>query len=442
MELPEYITALLDKLEEAGCEAWVVGGCVRDGLLGIQPKDYDICTSALPDRIREVFRDRDLSLTGLKHGTVVVILPEEDVEITTYRTEGGYTDNRHPDWVEFVEDLEQDLRRRDFTVNAMAYSPRRGLRDPFGGEADLRSETLRTVGNPADRFREDSLRILRGMRFCMTYHLTPEPDTGAAMQEQRALLDNLARERVYDELCKLLPEITAEGMLRFGPILGQVIPELEPMIGFDQCSPHHAYDLYTHVAQVTSKVDRSLEVRWAALLHDIGKIPTFSRDETGRGHFYCHAAVGAAMAREVLHRLHAPAALTERAVLLIANHMARMSPDRKLLRRQISRLGFEAVEQLLSLQAADMSSKGIDEPLELENFPRALEMVRRIRQEGDCLFQKDLAVNGSMLMELGLKGGEVGAVLRALLNLVMEDQLPNRQEVLLDWVKREIGAQQ
>lgn len=435
MVLPENILYCLNTLERSGCEAWVVGGCVRDALLGRTPKDYDVCTRALPEQTRAVFAGHQLILAGEKHGTVGVVVEGQTVEITTYRTEGTYADSRHPDWVSFVGTIDQDLARRDFTVNAMAWSPNRGLRDPFGGRADLETKTLRAVGEPEQRFREDALRILRGIRFCAAYGLEPEEKTLGAMFSQRSLMDRLARERVYDELCGFLPCAGLEDLQRFAPILAQAIPELAPMIGFDQHSPHHAYDLYTHVAHVTAGVSRDLTVRWAALLHDIGKIPTFTRDETGRGHFYGHAPTGAKMAREVLLRLKAPGAMVQTVPTLIANHMLRLDPDRKQLRRQIRRLGFDAVEKLLDLQEADMTSKGTGEEEGRNFFPQIRALLMQIRAEEDVLAVKDLAVNGNDLLALGLRGKQIGQALDIVLGAVIDERLENEKEAELAWLR-------
>ena len=435
MVLPENILYCLNTLERSGCEAWVVGGCVRDALLGRTPKDYDVCTRALPEQTRAVFAGHQLILAGEKHGTVGVVVAGQTVEITTYRTEGTYADSRHPDWVSFVGTIDQDLARRDFTVNAMAWSPNRGLRDPFGGRADLETKTLRAVGEPEQRFREDALRILRGIRFCAAYGLEPEEKTLGAMFSQRSLMDRLARERVYDELCGFLPCAGLEDLQRFAPILAQAIPELAPMIGFDQHSPHHAYDLYTHVAHVTAGVSRDLTVRWAALLHDIGKIPTFTRDETGRGHFYGHAPTGAKMAREVLLRLKAPGAMVQTVPTLIANHMLRLDPDRKQLRRQIRRLGFDAVEKLLDLQEADMTSKGTGEEEGRNFFPQIRALLMQIRAEEDVLAVKDLAVNGNDLLALGLRGKQIGQALDIVLGAVIDERLENEKEAELAWLR-------
>ncbi len=434
MGIPEYVRSSLDALETAGFAAYCVGGCVRDDCLGLMPHDYDVCTQALPEQTEAVFSHRKLVLAGKKHGTVGVIFGKEVVEITTFRTEGCYQDNRHPDWVEFVPDVEKDLARRDFTVNAMAWSPKRGFCDPFGGREDLKNRILRAVGDPDTRFQEDSLRILRGLRFSVRFGLTIEENTWNAMLRQRHLMENLARERIFEELCSLLPLVTAEDLLRFGPILSAVIPELEPMLGFDQRSPHHAYDLFTHVAHVVAGVPQELTLRWAALLHDVGKIPTFTQDATGRGHFYGHAGVSAEMADAILRRLKAPTALRERTVLLISKHMTKIEPEKKTVRRLLSRLGEETVDQLLLLQEADMGSKGTGKE-DLSQFPALRRLIAEIQAENACLGLKDLAVNGCDLMALGLQGKAVGETLNRLLEQVLDETLPNEREALLSAVK-------
>lgn len=431
MLLPEYVTACMDRLERSGFAAWVVGGCVRDACLGLVPHDYDMCTSALPEQTEAVFADFPLVLAGKKHGTVGVICGKEVVEITTFRQEGSYGDNRHPDWVRFVGRVEADLARRDFTINAMAWSPTRGYADPFGGREDLRRRILRAVGNPETRFREDSLRIPRGLRFAARYALDIEPDTEAAMVALAPSMDNLAAERIFAELCGLLPLLTAANMRRFAPILSEVIPELKPMVGFDQRSPHHAYDLYTHVAHVVENVPAELPLRWAALLHDVGKIPTFTVDETGRGHYYGHAGVSAQMADGILRRLKAPTALREQVVTLVGNHMTRLEPNQKVLRRWLGKLGWETIWQLLDLQKADMGSKGISKPGELEQFAVIQTLLEEIRQEDACLTVKDLAINGHDLLAQGLSGPAIGQTLNRLLELILDEQLENNREALL-----------
>ena len=431
MFLPPNIQNCIDLLEAAGFAAYAVGGCVRDACLGRNPHDYDLCTGALPAQTEAVFRDFRLVLAGEKHGTVTVITEDGPVEITTFRTEGGYRDNRHPDWVKFVPDIQGDLARRDFTVNAMAYSPTRGFADPFGGREDLRNHVLRAVGDPEARFREDSLRILRGVRFAARFGLTPEEHTMQAMLSQAGLMENLARERVFEELCKLLLVAKAEDITRFAPILAAVIPELAPMIGFDQRSPHHAYDLITHTAHVVEGVPPTLPLRWAALLHDTGKVKTFTLDATGRGHFYGHARDSAAIADDILRRLKAPTALREEVVTLIGRHMTRLQPDRKLLRRQVSKYGFPMVEAQLALQQADMGSKGTVEDDGSAVFAEVRQLLADLKAEDACLSLKDLAVNGNDLMALGFQGRAIGACLNRLLELVVEERLPNKKEALL-----------
>ena len=412
-----------------------MGGCVRDSILGLIPSDYDMCTSALPEQTEAVFSGFSLVLAGKKHGTVGVVTRGGVVEITTFRTEGEYRDNRHPEWVKFVPDIEGDLSRRDFTVNAMAYSPTRGFADPFGGREDLNNHILRAVGDPEARFKEDSLRILRGARFAAKYDLVPEEATLDAMVQLRGLMDNLARERIFEELCKLLLSADTEDLLRFAPILAAAIPELEPMIGFNQRSPHHAYDLFTHTAHVTAGVPAELTLRWAGLLHDTGKIATFTTDETGRGHFYGHAKVSAQLADAILHRLKAPTALREGAVELIGLHMTKLPLEKKAMRRWLGKLGPGKMDALLKLQAADMGSKGTGHPEEFAQFDQLKALVAEIEAENSCLSLKDLAVNGHDLMALGLSGREIGSCLNDLLGRVLDEQLPNEKEALLRFVQ-------
>ena len=433
--LPDYVLALIDRLETAGFPTYAVGGCVRDMILGQTPQDYDLCTAALPEQTEAVFADRSLVLAGKKHGTVGVITENGVVEITTFRTEGGYGDNRHPDWVKFVPDIREDLARRDFTVNAMAWSPTRGFADPFGGQEDLKNRILRAVGDPATRFREDSLRILRGVRFAVRYDLQPEDRTLRAMEDLAFLMDNLARERIFDELCKLLPLVTARDLLHFGPILAAVIPELAPMIGFDQHTRHHAYDLFTHTAYVVENTPQQLPLRWAALLHDTGKIPAFTQDEDGRGHFYGHAAESARLADSILRRLKAPTVLREKTVLLIELHMTQLEPTKKVIRRWLSRLGRETLDEFLLLQTADTRSKGVDVTAELAQFDRLQAILDNIEAENACLSLKDLAVKGNDLMALGITGKRIGIMLNQLLDLVLDDQLPNEKSALLHYIK-------
>ena len=432
MHLPDPIRDCLDALEHAGFAAYVVGGCVRDACLGRIPHDYDICTAALPEQTQAVFSGHRLVLAGKKHGTVGVVLDGEVVEITTFRREGQYLDNRHPEWVEFVPEIRQDLARRDFTVNAMAYSPLRGFADPFGGREDLRRGILRAVGDPVQRFQEDSLRILRGVRFAVRFGLTPDAGTETAMVSQAALMDNLARERVFEELCKLLPLTTARDLLRFAPVITQVIPELRCTVNYHQNNRHHAYDLYTHTAHVVEHCPGSLPLRWAALLHDIGKPACRTLDSAGQAHYHGHAAVSAQLADDALLRLKAPTALRQQVVTLIARHMTLPEPDKKYLRRWLGKLGSDTLEDLLTLQQADTLATGTSHEAELARFTQIHTLLEEIRTENACLSLRDLALNGHDLMALGYRGPEIGAALNRLLNLVLDEQCDNTAEALLD----------
>ena len=432
MHLPTDVKRCIDALEAAGFAAYAVGGCVRDSLLGLTPADYDLCTSALPEQTEAVFHDCKLVLAGKKHGTVGVVTGGGVVEITTFRTEGTYLDNRHPEWVEFVEDITGDLARRDFTVNAMAYSPTRGFADPFGGQNDLKNHILRAVGDPATRFREDSLRILRGARFAAKYHLTPDPETENAMFALTGLMDNLARERVFDELCKLITYSTTENLLRFAPIVTAAIPELAPCVGFDQHNPHHLYDIFEHTARVVEGVPRDLTLRWAALLHDVGKPESFTQEENGRGHFYGHPKISAEMADIILRRLKAPTALCEDVVFLCDRHMVTLEPDRKLLRRRLSQYGEARTKMLLAIQRSDLIATGTRTAEEASYYNEVEAILNALLAEDQCFQIRDLAVNGNDLVSLGLKGKAIGQTLQHLLNLVIEEQIPNDREALLD----------
>ena len=429
MFLPENVLTCIHALEKAGFEAYAVGGCVRDSLLGLTPHDYDLCTNALPEETAALFPGRTLVRSGEKHGTIGVVFDKEVIEITTFRTEGGYQDSRHPGWVRFVPDVKEDLSRRDFTVNAMAYNPKTGYIDPFGGREDLQEGILRAVGAPATRFTEDALRILRGARFGVRFSLTPTDDTLAAMNTLSPLMDNLARERVFEELCKLLPLLKARDMARYAAILTQVIPPLAPTLGFDQKNPHHIYDVYTHTAQVVENAPKDLAVRWAALLHDCGKPGCFTLDDAGIGHFYGHADLSAQTADAFLLHLKAPTALRERVVFLIEKHMTPLEPDKKILRRRLGQYGVDALKQLLDLQKADCIGTGTHEN---DRFEAIAALIDELLQEQACLTLRDLAINGKDLLEIGFAPGkQMGACLNWLLAQVQDEILPNEKQALL-----------
>ncbi len=438
IRIPQPVLTLMDRLEAAGHQAWVVGGCVRDTLLGIEPHDWDMCTDALPEEMKEIFRDKQLILAGVKHGTVAVVMEGSPVEITTFRTEGGYDDARHPQWVRFETSIGADLSRRDFTVNAMAYCPRLGLSDPWGGQKDLQDHVLRAVGDPEKRFTEDGLRILRGIRFAARFGLKPEPETGMAMERLAHTLSCQARERVYAELCGFLLSARVQDMLTFAPVLTAAIPELGSMVGFRQNNPHHIYDVYTHTAHVVELTPPILAVRWAALLHDVAKPHTYSVDDRGIGHFYGHARKSAELADQILRGLKAPNALREQVVTLVAYHsasrdMGTLESD-KPLRRLLRRLGEDTLRQLLALDRADDGGKGT--PPDTAVFDGLQQAVERILAEQPCLTVNRLAIGGRELMALGVpQGPELGKLLNRLLDEVTDGDLENEKEALLTRVR-------
>ena len=441
MYLRQSVLELMQLLQAQGFSVWAVGGCVRDDLLGITPHDYDLCTDALPEQMMEVFSQYRLVLAGLKHGTVGVVTPEDVVEITTFRAEGAYADSRHPGWVRFVGNVEEDLARRDFTVNAIAYCPELGYRDPFGGRQDLQKGILRCVGDPKTRFQEDALRILRGARFAARFGLTIEPETWTAMVSCAPLLRSLARERVLQELEQLVCLVDGKMLSSLVPILIHAIPELEPMVNFDQRSPHHAYDVFTHTAHVVESVEPVAELRLAALLHDVGKPACFTMDENGRGHFYDHAKVGGQMADRILQSLKAPTAVREEVVWLVEHHMLKFLPERKAVRRMLSRYGKTRLQRLLSLHRGDLLGKGTGrvQP-QLEQLEEFSALMDQIEAEEGRLTLKNLAVKGNDLLELGMcPGQELGQTLNRLLNAVLSEEVPNEKEALLELVRSEIG---
>ena len=313
LQLPSPVSVLLRRLNESGFSAYVVGGCVRDSMLGLQPHDWDICTSALPEQMQEVFHDLHTVETGLKHGTLTVVVDHVPYEVTTYRIDGDYTDHRHPDSVHFVDNLTEDLARRDFTVNAMAWNPETGLADPFDGQTDLAAGLIRCVGEAEKRFDEDALRILRALRFASVYDFAIEPSTSAALRKMAPDLSRVAGERIREELLKLLCGKAAGRILREYPeVLAEIIPEIRPMIGYDQQNHHHSYDLWEHTVRGVEGVPPDPVLRLTMLLHDTGKPAARTTDEKGEGHYIGHPKISEQIARKTADTLRLDNAFRDR----------------------------------------------------------------------------------------------------------------------------------
>ena len=437
MYLPEQVHTVIDRLCGAGHEAFAVGGCVRDALLGRTPGDYDVTTSARPEEIEAVFAREKLIETGLRHGTVTVLLGGMPIEVTTYRVDGEYADHRHPDCVRFTRDLTEDLARRDFTINALAFSPERGIIDPFGGREDLAAGRIRCVGRADARFREDALRILRALRFSSVLGFPLDGETARAALASRELLRAVSAERVYAELVKLLcgPNVR-EVVCRYVDILGVVIPELLPMKGFDQRNPHHVYDVLEHSAAACAAVPSEPVLRLAALLHDIGKPECFTLGEDGVGHFCGHAAISASRAEEILTRLKSDRATRERVVTLVREHDLIIPAQERAVKRALRRLGKEDFFALLALKRADNLAQSPAYADRQRTYDALEELARCVLEEEACLSLRDLAVSGQDLIALGMEPGPaLGAALAAMLDAVIDGEVPNGKDALLAWYR-------
>lgn len=442
--IPAQAEAVLARLTDAGYEAYIVGGCVRDAMRGAIPNDWDCTTSAHPEQIAACFPDRHVIETGMQHGTVTVVIDKMPIEITTFRIDGSYADHRRPDSVTFTSSLTEDLARRDFTVNAMAYHPQTGLADPFGGAEDLAAHRLRCVGRPDDRFEEDGLRILRAMRFSSVLDFAIDRDTADAVHRKKALLQHISAERIYAELKKLLCGKGAERILKeYADVLFLILPALAPMAAFDQQSRHHDFDVYTHTIKTVAACPPDKTLRLAALLHDSGKPHCFTLDDRG-GHFYGHAEVSAEITARIMHALKSDRKTAERVLLLVKLHDTVWNGTEKQVRRIVSKIGFEAAEQLLHLHCADVAAQKTDgNPARIAEAQLLFAMLSQLKAANACLSVRQLAVGGSDLLALGIPQGKaIGQCLHYLLNLVLEQQCPNTQETLLDaaqaWCKGNI----
>ena len=442
--LPAPVAELLACLKRAGFSAYAVGGCVRDSLLNLEPHDWDICTSALPEQMQEVFSGYHTVETGLKHGTLTVVANHVPYEVTTFRIDGDYTDHRHPDSVIFVDDLTKDLARRDFTVNAMAWSPDTGLQDPFGGRQDLAAKIIRCVGEPEQRFEEDALRVLRALRFAAVYDFEIEPATAHALRKMAPDLKRIAGERIREELLRLLCGKVAGRILREYPeVLAQIIPEIGPMIGYNQQNHHHSYDLWEHTVRGIEGVPPDPVLRLTMLLHDTGKPAVRTTDEKGEGHYKGHPKVSEEIARKTAETLHLDNAFRDRLCMLVRHHdtplrteNGSINTNRPFLLRRLNRFGEADLRALFLIHRSDRIATGYTtaerEDIRLQERMKALDALLA---EQPCYTLKDLAVNGRDLTARGLKGKAVGETLQRLLEAVMDGETPNEKEALLNRIQ-------
>ena len=438
MYVPPQVNTALDLLAAAGYEAYLVGGAVRDYVReNRQGKDWDITTNALPEEVERVFAGYRLIETGLKHGTVTVVIDGEPLEITTYRVDGSYSDHRRPDSVSFTRSLREDVERRDFTMNALAYNPSVGIVDLVGGVKDIEAKILRCVGNPDRRFQEDALRILRALRFASVFGLEIEPATAEAAHKNNTLLKEIAAERIQVELTKMLcGEGIQEVLAKYSDILAVVIPELEPMFGFEQQNPHHNSDVWYHTVKVVANAPAEPVMRWTALLHDVGKPHCFSLDEQGVGHFFGHASKSTAIADELLQRLRFDNATRERITLLVKNHDTPLPSDERGVKRLMNRLGSEAALQIVDIHRADTAGQHPDCAYRYAEFDEIQAMMQKVIDEQACFSVKNLAINGNDLLAKGLRGKQVGEVLQKSLNAVMDGEVLNEKSELTAYVDR------
>jgi len=436
-DIPHFVGGILRRLTDNGYEAYIVGGCIRDILLKKQPKDWDVATSALPDEVMRIFSDRTVVNTGEKFGTVTVVGDDGKVEVTTFRSEGTYSDGRHPDWVSFGDNIEDDLSRRDFTINSMAWNPVKGMIDPFNGVGDLNNGIIRAVGNPLHRFSEDGLRMMRAVRFASTLDFTIDDETMAAIKKLAGNIENISMERIREEFFKIIEgQHPAYGMnlLLDTGLMGFVFPEILMTVGLQQNNPYHNMDVFQHTMCVLEKTPDVLHIRLAALFHDIGKPCCYTEDADGIGHFYGHDKKSVEIAQQTLKRLKSSNKIIQKVSLLVEHHMRYYKHnERDRIKRLIRDLGEENIFDLLSLQRADAMCKSkpylLDNALEMENA------VKDIINNNEPIYIKDLAVNGEDLIKIGFRPGvELGKILNELLDIVIKEPDLNKKETLLEIV--------
>ena len=434
--IPESVQKVLAALEASGYEGWCVGGCVRDLLLGRNPGDWDVTTNALPEETMSVFAGHAIP-TGLQHGTVTVRQDHCSVEVTTYRVDGVYLDHRRPNSVTFTRSLEEDLQRRDFTVNAMALGLRGELRDPFGGREDLKNRTLRCVGDPDCRLNEDALRILRGLRFSAVLGFEIEEKSSESIHRNRELLREIAAERIQTEFLKLLSGPFAVNVLRAYPdVIGVFWPEILPMVGFDQKNHHHCYDVWEHTLHALEATPEDAVLRCAVLLHDIGKPQCFTVDEAGVGHFYGHGNLSRELADQMLRRLKWSTDFRETVIRLVDWHDRMVEPTEKGVRKALRRLGEQDLRRLIAVKRADNFGQAPEFRSRQQELDLGESILERLLEEDACFSLKQLEISGHDLLRLGLKGPAIGNTLEALLDSVVNGDLPNERQILLETAKK------
>lgn len=435
--LPENTEFIINTLSEHGYKAYIVGGCVRDLIMDIPPHDWDICTNALPDDIINIFKDFRTVQSGIKHGTVGIVIENLLYEITTFRSETGYSDNRHPDCVHFEKNIESDLSRRDFTVNAIAYNHKDGLTDLYNGYDDIQRKIIKAVGNPDTRFSEDALRILRALRFASVLGFEIESNTAESIHRNKNLLKNIACERIWSEFTKLLSGknahiITAE----YCDVIGVFIPELYAEKNFKQHNPHHCYDVLQHTLSALSFADDNIYLRLAVLFHDIAKPCTFTKDENNIGHFYGHAAKGSHITFDVLQRLKADSETQNVVSELVRHHDRIIEPTEKAVKRAVYRTGsYQMFELLLRLKECDVKAQSPEYISErLSEIEKVREIYESIKNKSTLVISvKDLQINGNDIISMGVpQGKNVGIILKKLLYMVLDNSLENNHHMLIE----------
>ncbi|HZX20927.1 MAG TPA: CCA tRNA nucleotidyltransferase [Clostridia bacterium] len=440
IKMPINVKKILSILYFEGCAGYIVGGCVRDSILGLVPNDWDICTNCVPGEMLHIFSPFKVILTGFKHGTVTVVIGGENYEITTYRIDGDYIDGRHPEEVIFTDKLKEDLRRRDFTINAMAYNDRVGLIDYYGGVQDILDKKIRCVGDPVERFKEDYLRMLRGVRLATQLEYNLESGTFDAIKELCGNIVNISAERIREELNEILLSRTPSVGFRLLDVTGllkYIMPELETCVGFEQHNPCHHEDVFNHTLSVVDNTESDLILRLAALFHDIGKPETFVLDARGRGRFYNHSVIGAEIAEDIMKRLRYDSRSIEQVAILVKEHMSRYENlSDKAMKRFINRVGRDNIDRLFKLQIADIEAIAEEDEIDVSGILKLKGEVKKILDEKQPLSVKDLEVDGYNLMELGIpEGKQIGTILTELLEIVLENPETNKKDILMKLAK-------